>query len=258
MDVSPLALRVATYNLKGGTSARDRTRELCDLASLAALAPHVIGLQECKWWNHDHRRHLGVAERMLNKRGILLESNSDGCHLALLVDPTVVEIVDLRHRTHGFHHGVLCVQARVHGHPLDLAVVHLAPSSPLRRELEAELFKLCVPIDHPIIAMGDWNAAPSEEAGVKVPNGVDPAHARRKLDTRAAKALEEAGLIDVGAHLGDHSPTVGHTGDHELAYRCDRILSTLPTTTFTGHQVHDFGSSDHRPVEACFDLAKAR
>ena len=80
---------------------------------------------------------------------------------------------------------------------------------------------------------------------------------RRKLDRRAAEALEELGLTDVGSHTGDATPTVGHAS--KLPYRCDRIYTSLPAEAITGYQVITTADdeSDHRPVIAEFDLTHA-
>jgi len=50
---------------------------------------------------------------------------------------------------------------------------------------------------------------------------------------------------------------VGHAS--KLPYRCDRIYTTLPPDAITGYQVITTtdGESDHRPVIAEFDLARA-
>jgi endonuclease/exonuclease/phosphatase family metal-dependent hydrolase len=136
--------------------------------------------------------------------------------------------------------------------PLHLASVHLAPSSPAIRLAEAEALGLLVG-DGPVIAGGDWNALPA--AGPEPPAAAG--RQRRKLDRSAAIALEEAGLLDVGTHVKDMTATVGHAS--ELAYRCDRIYTTLPAETITGYDVITTvdADSDHRPVMARFDLARS-
>jgi endonuclease/exonuclease/phosphatase family metal-dependent hydrolase len=82
-----------------------------------------------------------------------------------------------------------------------------------------------------------------------------PGKIRRKHDTRAAEALAEY-MTDAAAHLGDATPTVGHRRQDRLAYRCDRIYTTLPPETITGYEVirEDNPESDHRPVIATLTL----
>ena len=138
--------------------------------------------------------------------------------------------------------------------PLCLASVHLAPASPAIRLAEAEAFALLA--GHgPAIAGGDWNALPAADPSPPETTGIY----QRKLDRRAAIAVEEAGFLDVGAHLKDTTPTVGHFGSGGPAYRCDRIYTTLPPETITSHEVITAvdADSDHRPVIATFDLARS-
>jgi endonuclease/exonuclease/phosphatase family metal-dependent hydrolase len=108
---------------------------------------------------------------------------------------------------------------------------HLAPSSPGRREVEAESFALFK--SRQVIAVGDFNARAASHDDPDE-RGCDRAHVASKLDRRAARAMQAAGLVDVAADLeggGDRTPTVGHTAADRLAYRCDRILyGNLPVT----------------------------
>jgi hypothetical protein len=78
---------------------------------------------------------------------------------------------------------------------------------------------------------------------------------RRKHDTRAADTRAEY-MTDVGAHLGDATPTVGHRRADRLAYRCDRVYTTLPPESITGYEVvhEDDPESDHRPIIATFAI----
>lgn len=152
-------------------------------------------------------------------------------------------------------HGVACVLVETDGfpQPLQLASCHLAPSSPARRLAEAEAFAL-IEERGPLIAGGDWNAL---AVGDPEPEKAAEGRWRRKLDRRAAGALEEIGLLDVGAYVGDMTATVGHAS--ELPYRCDRIYTTLPPAVVTSYEVLTSADaeSDHRPVVAGFDLTFA-
>jgi endonuclease/exonuclease/phosphatase family metal-dependent hydrolase len=105
----------------------------------------------------------------------------------------------------------------------------------------------------PAIIGGDFNALPASDPGPPTAAG----RSRRKLDRGPAEALEEAGFLDVGTHIKDATPTVGH--DSDLSYRCDRIYTTLPASTITGYQMITSADSesDHRPVIAEFDLTRA-
>jgi hypothetical protein len=129
----------------------------------------------------------------------------------------------------------------------------LAPSSPTIRLAEGEALALLAK-DGLVIAGGDWNAVPATDPEPDR-DGVDPGHARRKLDRAAALAIEEGGFADVGTYLCDLSPTVGRGSG--LYYRCDRVYTTLPAEAITGHEVMamDDADSDHYPAVARFNLA---
>jgi hypothetical protein len=85
-------------------------------------------------------------------------------------------------------------------------------------------------------------------------DGIHAGQDRRELDRSAAYALEEAGFIDVAAHLGDLRPTVGHISGPR--YRRDRVYTTLPAEAIASYQVvtEYEPASPHRPVVATFDL----
>jgi endonuclease/exonuclease/phosphatase family metal-dependent hydrolase len=250
----------ATWNLKGGPDSEDDARLRRQMALLAARGLSVAAVQECKDWERGNLRTFHLAERLLGMRGFLSESAHHGCHLAVFVrEGAGLRVLEQRHeRGNEWWHGVACVLVEVEGlsQPLQLASCHLAPSSPERRLAEAEAFAL-VTERGLTVAGGDWNALP---AGDPEPTGPVTGKHRRKLDRRAAQALEELGLLDVGACLGDTTPTVGHASKLALAYRCDRVYATLPVAAVTGHEVITCadGESDHRPVIAELDLAAAR
>jgi endonuclease/exonuclease/phosphatase family metal-dependent hydrolase len=249
-------LTYATWNTLGcGIDAGSDSRLRRQMTLLASLSPTVVGLQECRHWDRENFRALHLAERLLGMRGFLAPSAHGGHHLAVFIrEDAGLRVTEQRHE-HGneWWHGVACVLVEAEGFPqrFQLASCHLAPSSPVRRLAEAEAFAL-VTGRGPLIAGGDWNALP---AGDPEPPGPVSGKHRRKLDRRPAEALEELGLLDVGACAQDTTPTVGHASS--LPYRCDRIYTSLPPDAITGYQVITAADdeSDHRPVIAEFDLA---
>lgn len=251
-----MKLTFATWNIKGGgAGAGDAARLRRQMAVLAGLGLSAAAIQECKYWDRGNFRTFHLAERLLGMRGFLCPSAHHGCHLAVFIrEDAGLRITEQRHEQgNEWWHGVACVLVEAEGfpQPLQLASCHLAPSSPARRLAEAEAFAL-VAGRGPLIAGGDWNALP---AGDPEPAGPVSGRCRRKLDRGPAEALEEIGLLDVGAHMRDTTPTVGH--DSELRYRCDRVYTALPAGSVTGYEVITSADdeSDHRPVVAEFDLS---
>jgi endonuclease/exonuclease/phosphatase family metal-dependent hydrolase len=188
-------------------------------------------------------------------RGFLAASNH-GCDVAVLVrEAPGITIGDLhREERPPFWHALMLAEVLIDGLPYKLISAHLAPSSPALRLIEAEAFALTARSGTgPVIAGGDWNAVPASGPDPDT-SRVSPAVARRKLDRSAARAIEETGLADVAACLGDPAPTVGHASG--LYYRCDRIYTSLPRAAMLSSWVipEDEPRSDHRPVVARLGL----
>jgi len=248
-----------SYNLEnGGIDDGDDTRLRRQLATLAEVGADGWAIQECKGWSADGFRALFLAEQVLDMRGFLVPSSHHGCDLAVFIGETPSLLVTgVRHEQGTpYWHAVARVIVEVKGFgPLHLVSAHLAPSSPVQRLVEAESLAL-IAKDGAVIAGGDWNAVPAVDPDPLL-DGIDSGHARRKLDRSAACAIEEAGFADVAAQLGNRTSTVGHVRADKLAYRCDRIYTTLPAAAITGYEVinEDRPHSDHRPVVARFDLA---
>jgi endonuclease/exonuclease/phosphatase family metal-dependent hydrolase len=257
----PVTFTFGTYNTEfGGIDNGNDERLRHQLALLAEAEADAWALQECNGWQDDDGRYLYLAEQALGMRGFIARSNRGrGCDPAVFVrESPDVRVTGHRHEEQPpYWHGVALVTAEIGGvGPVRLASAHLAPSAPSLRAVEAEAFAL-IAEKHghgPLIAGGDWNAFPS---GSPVPDtiGLHPGKVRRKADTRAAQALEEY-MTDVAMHLGDATPTVGHRRSDRLAYRCDRIYTTLPDPAITGCRVvrEAEPQSDHRPVLATFAI----
>jgi endonuclease/exonuclease/phosphatase family metal-dependent hydrolase len=249
-------LAFGSYNLEhGGLDSGDDARLRRQLAVLAGAQVDVWALQECNGWSADGHRALFLAERELGMRGFLARSSHHGCDLAVLVRESAgIRVTGYTEEGPPYWHAVAVLAVQVQGFgALRLASAHLAPSAPSLRLAEAEAFAL-IAEKGAVIAGGDWNAVPLGDPAPDT-DGIDPGKARRKLDSRAAGALAEH-LTDVAAHLGDTTPTVGHTRNDKLAYRCDRVYTTLPAAAITGYRVihEDVPESDHRPVVATFAL----
>lgn len=253
-----MILTFGTYNLEyGGIDRGDDARLRRQLALLDEAGADVWALQECNWGGTGA---LYLAEQALGMRGFLARSaRCRGGGLAVLVCETSgIAVTGTRHEEGPpFWHGAAVVHAEVAGFgPLRLASAHLAPSSPSQRLIEAEALALLAERDElgPLVIGGDWNAVPVAGPAPDT-GGIHPGKARRKLDSRAAEALAEY-MTDAGAYLGDTAPTVGHRSSDKLAYRCDRVYTTLPGESIAGYQVvcEDVPESDHRPVVARFRL----
>ena len=252
-----MKLTFGTYNLElGGIDRGDASRLTRQLALLAEADADVWALQECSGWADPRTRTLAQAEDALGMRGYLCDG-AHGFPLAILVrESSGIKVVEQRHENRPpYWHGVAHVVARAPGYgPIRFASAHLAPSSPTLRAAEAEAFALIAGAADlgPLIAGGDWNACPTGDPDPDT-DQTDPAKTRRKQDTRAAVALEEH-MTDVAAHLHDRAPTVGHRRNDKLAYRADRIYTTLPYPMITAYHVirEDHPESDHRPATATF------
>jgi endonuclease/exonuclease/phosphatase family metal-dependent hydrolase len=261
-----MRLTVGTWNLHGGDDW-DEGRLRQQLRVMAQYPEvDVWALQEATRWAEQGHRLLHQAAYQLGMGArFLISSNHDGCDLAILVRERgpALRVVRERHDRAGcWWHALGHVQLVVGEADVHLLNVHLAPASPSARTREAEAFSLFR--RWPVIAAGDFNAWPADDplpSREALPEA-DKVH--RKLDRRAAKMIKAAGFRDVAAVLGDRTPTVGHGGDPDsLAYRCDRIVSTLPPTAYLRYEVVRIDQyaqpgqpalSDHCPVIAAFRL----
>ncbi|MFF5264634.1 endonuclease/exonuclease/phosphatase family protein [Actinomadura viridis] len=257
MALSRNSLVGGTYNLMGGTSDDARSRMLADLRELAELGLDFLGVQEFKHADWAYWEALHEAEAILGMRGIPVRSNSYGCHLVTFIRERRLRVVQQRHETHLWFHALNRVRVRVDRPAgaviIDLVNVHLSPAAGDLRTIEAKRLKLTRGPGHRVVAFGDFNAR-GEDDPIPPLNGHDPEQAADKLNTEAAAALRINGLLDVGAHRGDRTPTVGHASDTTLPLRVDRFHSDLHPDTFAGHTVLSPMGSDHCGVLIEFAL----
>ncbi|MGP4029699.1 hypothetical protein [Actinomadura sp. 3N407] len=256
----PLKVRVGTYNmfeggLNGDGEHQDDARLTEQISMLAPLHLDLLGLQEATWGAGSATRIRHVAQMLGMSWHTVARSNFYGCDIAVLVRESDSLKVTRKHHLTGspFTHAHVDVELyvaqwhrRVH-----FMVGHLSPSSPTMRRAEAELVGVYRNLD--LIYVADFNAAALDDDPDTT--GIDPLKIARKCDRAPAEELAAAGFCDVASHLGDRTPTVGH-GDDKLAYRCDRIYTTLPRDSIHGYGVvqEQRPLSDHRPVWAEFVL----
>ncbi|RFS81451.1 hypothetical protein D0T12_31365 [Actinomadura spongiicola] len=268
MPDKPAIIRVGGYNLfEGGLPKPATDRDQDDdfgrpldtsrlrkqLAVLSRLNLDLLGLQEATWGVHSPDVTNFVSSELGMSWPYVGRSPFYGCDLAAFVrqsDHLTVE--DVTHLTSPpFVHSLLNLKLRIDGHPrpIHFLIGHCAPSSPTIRMAEAELLTVHRHLD--LIYVADFNAAAIGDKPDAHEHDLDPYKAAKKFDTSPAEELAAAGFHDIGYIWGDRTPTVGH-GDDTLAYRCDRIYTTLPTAWITGFGVERGADdlSDHRPVWA--------
>lgn len=248
-----MRLTIVTYNLEnGGCDDGDDARLWDQVNALAEHHPDVVAFQEAKWPD-GHKLLDRVADQLGMTFRTLVRSNFHGCDIAVLVrERPGLRVGKERHLTGPpFSHCHADVELKVKGRTIRFMAGHAAPSSPTVRLAEAEM--VTVYRNLPVIYVADFNAATiDEKPDVK---GLDPHYVNAKLDTAPAFTLAAAGFIDVGARRGELTPTVGHAGNDRLAYRCDRVYTTLPDTIADCRVLRNMDDlSDHRPVLAAFDL----
>jgi endonuclease/exonuclease/phosphatase family metal-dependent hydrolase len=263
-------LTVASWNLKdGGLDHGDDARLRRQLDVMAGRGDvDVWLLQEAKGWSARGNLLLHrAADRLQMPARFLIPSGHHGCDLAMLVrERPGLRVVQERHdRAAPWWHALGHLELEVDGIDLHVLNVHLAPSAPSLREAEAEVFGLFR--TWRVIAGGDFNALPATGPVPDLAAIPESDKVHRKLDQRAANAIQAAGFHDVGAHLDNDTPTVGHRTPGALAYRCDRITSTLPPATYDTYEVltlqqppyalDDPVLSDHCPVIATFTIDAA-
>ncbi|MFC0039532.1 endonuclease/exonuclease/phosphatase family protein [Actinomadura rayongensis] len=262
------SLRIGTWNLlEGGLDGTDASRLERQIDLLAELDLDLLGLQEATWRHRGAEMLHHVAHRLGMTARVLTPSNHHACALATFVrERPGVRVVGEAHDTSGsWWHALAHVEVDVDGiGTFDFLNTHLAPSSEDQRAREGQqlgLYKNCR-----AILLGDMNAVPATDP-LPSPDDTDDGRAHGKRDRRAAQAIARAGFVDVGASVGDTTPTVGHIEPGKLAYRCDRIMhNNLPVEHVT-HEViscvdnatgsgHDY-LSDHSPVVATLQFGAA-
>ncbi|WP_155347103.1 endonuclease/exonuclease/phosphatase family protein [Acrocarpospora pleiomorpha] len=258
-----------TYNLRGervpgGTLG---ARHVAQFEALARWSPHFLCVQEGRFFRQVYKRMLYQAEEILGMRGVLAPSAHDDCDLVTFIRPDVVRITEERHRGHPFWHGMNVLRCVVGGGlKLDVINYHGAPDSASLRAAEGECMKLLMKRereekedeggggkdDRPLrVLVGDFNAIPV--------NHPVAGQERGKQDRRPALEMGRQGWVDAGEVAGDRTPTVGHFRAGQLAYRCDRVLSTFPPEWLARYWVvRDMDHvSDHRAAGADYAIPGA-
>jgi exodeoxyribonuclease III len=242
-------VRVMTWNiLVGGQSRLDAIADV-----IRREQPDVLALQELKGWParraHDFAARLGMHAH--------LAPSVFGQPVAVLARAPLTRTRSITWR---LHHAAAVATVG------DLTVVstHLNPFSPERRRREATWLAACFfRTRHKVLIAGDLNSLDPATDHAEALDRVDPRYQRRHRgpdgtpDTRAIKAMLDAGFVDVGRGIGPTVPTEGLRKDEFGAFRLDYLMASPPLAQRTRYvsvlrdEVTDT-ASDHYPVVASF------
>ncbi|MER6914335.1 endonuclease/exonuclease/phosphatase family protein [Streptomyces sp. NPDC000594] len=277
-------LRAVTWNLRcGGVDGPSEQRFHQQADILADLAPDVLALQECTFWDEGEERRLHWMCRALEMAPVAMVRDGIGDgrnHTALLYRPSRLRL--LGHRTTGvgvFHHALIHARLRPvqagDDDSLDLLALatHLTHTDGESRLREAQwLTDHAGPFprtpDHALL-LGDLNTSgihdqdPDDWAAI--PRNL---HARYRhltddgrfggMDRRALQLLITSGWHEPQTHLGTpREPTVGYAYDNEkVPLTLDHILyrGFTPRAYATHDTPHARDASDHLPTVLDADL----
>ncbi|NDZ83246.1 endonuclease/exonuclease/phosphatase family protein [Streptomyces sp. SID10853] len=219
--------------------AGDDTRWHAQRALILRERPSVLLVTEAWCWDLDDEALFTDAQRSLGMEGALFHAGTE-CHQAILWRPGVeVRSVDAYlpglNPWHGFGSALLRLPGR--SEPVRFVAAHLDPYSPLNRRIESDRLRgfvgphvrtpTLVAMDANTVPPGDrepdWSGVPAHRAGNHLPpDGTE-------TDRTPVGALLGEGLFtDVGAHLGDRTPTVGVSEEGDPARRIDLFLASGP------------------------------
>ncbi|QUH01944.1 endonuclease/exonuclease/phosphatase family protein [Saccharopolyspora erythraea] len=265
--------RVVFWNLYEAALERRRGderrwRAQCEL--VRALRPTVLMTTEGWHWSDAGSAAFHDAEDAFGMRGALFPAKTD-CDMAIFWRPGVEPVrTDPLPFGQALWHGYGQAVLRLPGWdgPVRFVVAHLDPFSPTHRRIESDHLRaltdpraeipLVIGMDANTVPPGDpepdwFRTPPHKRDHHRMPGETtcDREPVRRMLGS------DEPLLVDAGAHRGDRSPTVGHTGSDAAARRIDLLLlSPRLIPTLTGYETvrHPLlddtatPASDHRPV----------
>ncbi|MGC9668376.1 endonuclease/exonuclease/phosphatase family protein [Planosporangium sp. 12N6] len=265
-----MALTVMTYNIKNGGRGG---RLGAIVRVVTGVRPDVLALQELR---HYHRRGGRLMRHLADATGMcpFLTRSWLGQPVALLVrDPGAVVSTGHLHRP--FHHAAGELTLRTDHGPLAVIGTHLYPFSGTRRLWEARWLSARAARDRMVLLMGDLNSLDPWRDHTERLRALPDRYRRRHLrasgevDTRAIRALVDAGFVDLCRRAGapdrtgtgpDHTVPTRYGGGGEFArMRLDYVLGTEPVARLVRScRVVSGGAaesaSDHYPVVAELDL----
>jgi len=221
--------------------------------------PDILCITEGWEWDLDDEALFNRAREEFGYAHGELYVAKSGCHMAIMwQDP--IRLVDMQRQphSHAWWHGVYRATLDIPGQPEPLTVLgtHMNPFDPTLRRIEGSWLRAGMPAHrHGIIVM-DANIIPP---GDPEPPYLISTHfpGEEFADRVPLQVLTEAGLIDVGASVGDRSPTLGHYGRPAVrrSVRLDQAWTT-PSVKVEAYRVIDDLSvdpeldhaSDHRPI----------
>ncbi len=212
-------MRIVTWNLLNGGQDGASTERLDRITGvLRGQNPDVVLLQEANGFAADNQRRLHHLENSLDMRGFLGVAKT-GYDVATFVrrDQAVgSHEVDATN----FFHAMVRVELLLDGVSLHVINTHLCPHSAQVRVTEAQHLARYVRYgatdDVHVVIGGDFNSLDPHQGHSAALEKMPPYYRARYLvpgddqqpDTRVGRALEVAGLVDIGYLLGDQSYTI--------------------------------------------------
>ncbi|MEV7623509.1 endonuclease/exonuclease/phosphatase family protein [Actinoplanes sp. NPDC089786] len=242
-------MRVMTWNILVG--GQDRLGAILDV--VRRERPDVLALQELKGWS---AKRVGEVAGELGMTAHLAPSVF-GQPVAVLARTALTRTRSITWR---LHHAAAVATVG------DLTVVstHLNPFSPERRRREATWLAACFfRTRRKVLIAGDLNSLDPGTDHAEALAVIDQRYQRRHLtpagtaDTRAIRALLDAGFVDVGRGIGATVPTARYREREFGEFRLDYLMASPPLARLTRYvsvrrdEVTD-RASDHYPVVASF------
>ncbi len=244
-------------------AAGDTARFEEQVAVVRRHQPDILAVTEGWRWELDDRALFRRAQEAFGyDHGELYEAKT-GCHMAVFTrEPITIAGFFAQPHVQALWHGGYAAVLAIPGmdRPFKIVGTHLNPFDPTLRRTEGNFLRVYLRADeHGVIVMDANTTAPGDpEPAFSVSShqiGAD------KADRAAVEVLAEVGLIDVGGHFEDRSPTCGHhvgsgkPGAVVRSVRIDQIWAT-PSVDLRSYRVLDDTSvdpeldhaSDHRPV----------
>lgn len=244
------------YDVAHDLRAGDETRWRQQVEVVRRHSPDILAITEGWDWHLDDKGLFLRAVRDFGYADGALYQAKTRCDMAVMWrEGTESVAVKRQPLAEAWWHGFLRVTLQIpdRAEPLTVLVSHYNPFDPTLRRIEASWLRMQLHnVEHGVLVLDANCIAPGDPE--------PPATLSRNLvgeetgDRTPLAVLEAAGLTDVGASLGDRTPTLGYyrkPGVVPAQVRLDQAWVTSAVTVTEYQVVQDpetDTASDHRPI----------